>query len=371
MGAVVDAFLSRHVEHSGMQDVLAEWRPVIDETIEELLPREIDDPYLADFFGGPSYRYHAAGIQQALADPIWNMLDRGGKRWRAILFLIMVDALGEDPEEFLLYACIPEILHNGTIIVDDVEDEARKRRGNPALHHQHGVDIALNAGNAMYFIPLKVLDRNSADLGPERRLAAYEMLTHELNRTHLGQGMDICWHNQKEVTVGEDQYLEMCACKTGCLTRIVARLAAIVTEQSEAVETALARYAEDMAIAFQIGDDILDIEHTLDRAGDFGKEFGNDIREGKKTLMVIHTAEEGPPAEVARLEEILWAEDNDEAEILEAIDIMQGADSVEYARDRARELAARARSHLDGLDLDPAAERHLREFTTFVIERRT
>jgi geranylgeranyl diphosphate synthase type I len=163
----------------------------------------------------------------------------------------------------------------------------------------------------------------------------------------------------------------MCACKTGCLTRIVARLAAIVTEQSEAVESALARYAEDMAIAFQIGDDILDIEHTLDRAGDFGKGFGNDIREGKKTLMVIHTAEEAPPAEVARLEEILWAEDNDEAEILEAIDIMQGADSVEYARKRARELAARARSHLDDLDLDPAAERHLRGFTTFVIERRT
>jgi geranylgeranyl diphosphate synthase type I len=354
-----------------MRSVLEERRPVVDETIESLLPRTIDDAYLAEFFGKATHAYDPVAIQQALADPIWDLLDRGGKRWRAVLFLLLVEAFGEDPEAYLEYAAIPEVLHNGTIIVDDVEDGATHRRGSPALHHVYGSDVALNAGNAMYFLPLKVLTRDPADLPAERRLAAYEMLTHELNRTHLGQGMDICWHNQKEVTVGEKEYLEMCACKTGCLTRIVARLAAIVTGKSEAAESALARYAEDMAIAFQIGDDILDIKHTLDQAGDFGKEFGNDIREGKKTLMVIHTAEEGAPAEVARLEEILWAGDNDEREILEAIEIMQGAGSVEYARERAHELAVRARSHLDDLDLDPAAERHLREFATFVVERRT
>ncbi|MFT4922941.1 MAG: geranylgeranyl diphosphate synthase type I [Haloarculaceae archaeon] len=354
-----------------MQEVLAEWRPVIDEAIEDLLPRNVDEAYLADFFGEPSHRYHAEAIQRALADPIWNLLDRGGKRWRAILFLIIVEAFGEDPEEYLHYACIPEILHNGTIIVDDVEDEARKRRGQPALHHGHGVDIALNAGNAMYFIPLKVIDREDGKLSPEQRLAAYEMLTHELNRTHLGQGMDICWHNQKEVTVDEAQYFEMCACKTGCLARIVARLAAIVTDKPETVEHEIAQYAEDMSIAFQIGDDILDIEHTLDQAGDFGKEFGNDIREGKKTLMVIHTAAAAPPEDVARLEEILWARENDDEEILEAIDIMQEAGSLEYAREYAHDLSAQARARLDDLDLDPEAEQHLRQFTRFVIERQT
>ncbi len=353
-----------------MQDVLAEWRPVVDETIEELLPRVLDDAYLAGFFGDPSYRYHSSGIQRALAEPIWNLLDRGGKRWRAILFLIMVDALGAEPEDLLCYACIPEILHNGTIIVDDVEDEARKRRGEPALHHQYGVDIALNAGNALYFIPLKVIERNPADLDAERRLAAYEMLTDELNRTHLGQGMDICWHNKKEIDVDEGEYLEMCACKTGCLTRIVARLAAIVTGESPAVEDALAGYAEEMAIAFQISDDILDVENTLDQAGEFGKEFGNDIREGKKTLMTIHTAATAPPEDVARLEEILWAADNDDADILEAIEMMQEAGSIEYARERARELSANARSHLDSLALEQEPEQHLRDFSRFVVERR-
>jgi len=352
-----------------MRDVLADWRPIIDEGIEELLPRTIDERYLTEFFGEPTYRYQPEAIQRALADPIWGLLDRGGKRWRAILFLIVVDALGEDPEEYRQYACIPEILHNGTIIVDDVEDEASMRRGESALHHQYGTDIALNAGNAMYFIPLKIIDRNRSDLDDGQRLDAYEMLTYELNRTHLGQGMDICWHNQQEITVDEHRYYEMCACKTGCLARIVARLAAIVTGQSDTVEQQLARYAEEMSIAFQIGDDILDIEHSLDQAGDFGKEFGNDIREGKKTLLVIYTGNHAPAAEVARLEEILWAAENTDEEIIEAIELMQGVGAVKYARERAQDLAESARGHLDDLDLEPEPERHLREFTRFVIER--
>jgi geranylgeranyl diphosphate synthase type I len=353
-----------------MQDLLSEWRPVVDEAIEELLPRTIDEDYLADFFGKASYRYDPVAMQRALSDPIWALLDRGGKRWRAILFLAMIEALGEDHQDYLQYATVPEILHNGTIIVDDVEDEARMRRGESALHHDYGTDVALNAGNAMYFVPLKVIDRNSGELSAQQRLDAYEMLTHELNRTHLGQGMDIWWHNQKEIEVEEDQYYEMCACKTGCLARIVARLATIVTDQPDHVEQALAQYAEDMSIAFQIGDDILDIENTLDQAGDFGKEFGNDIREGKKTLMVIHAAETASAEDVARLEEILWADETEKEEILEAIEIMQESGSIEYARKRANELAESARSHLDDLDLEDEPEQYLREFTQFVIERR-
>jgi geranylgeranyl diphosphate synthase type I len=366
-----------------MRDVLAEWRPVVDEAIEELLPRTIDDDYLTDFFGEATYTYDPLAVQEALADPIWELLDRGGKRWRAVVFLILVEAFGEDPEDYLAYACIPEILHNGTIIVDDVEDGAAMRRGDPALHLEHGTDIALNAGNAMYFLPLKIITRNPGALDAETRLEAYEMLMHELNRTHLGQGMDIHWHNEQEIRIGEPEYLEMCACKTGCLGRIVARLAAIVTGQSDEVEAQVARYAQLMSIAFQIGDDILDIEHTLDKAaemagddgdartGEFGKEFGNDIREGKKTLMVIHAAETAPPEDVARLEEILWAEENTTEEILAVVDILQDCGSVEYARERALDLAARARKEIAALDLASEPTDHLQAFTRFVVERQT
>ena len=352
-----------------MRDVLREWRPVVDEAIEELLPRVVDEEYLAAFFGPPTHAYDPEAIQVALADPIWELLDRGGKRWRAVVFLLLVEGFGEDPEEYLPYACIPEILHNGTIIVDDVEDGAEMRRGEEAIHHAVGTDIALNAGNAMYFLPLKVITHDPGDLDAETRLAAYEMLMHELNRTHLGQGMDITWHNERDIDITEAEYLEMCACKTGCLGRIVARLAAIVTGQSDAVEDAVANYAQQMSIAFQIGDDILDVEHSLDRAGEFGKAFGNDIREGKKTLMAIHAVENATPEDAARLEEILWSEDNTDEEIEWVLDLYQSTGAVEYARERAESLAERARTHLDGLALEPEPKTQLAEFTRFVIER--
>jgi geranylgeranyl diphosphate synthase type I len=353
-----------------MREALAEWRPAIDETIEELLPREIDDDYLSDYFGAAAYRYDPEAVQRALANPIWDLLDRGGKRWRAVLLLVLVDGFGEAPRDYLQYACIPEILHNGTIIVDDVEDGATMRRGEPALHHEYGVDVALNAGNAMYFLPLKLITRDPAGLDPETRLAAYEMLMHELNRTHLGQGMDIRWHNAREVGIDEDEYLEMCACKTGALGRIVARLAAIITDNRED-EVAVARFAEELCVAFQIADDILDVEHAMEAGGDFGKGVGNDIREGKKTLMVIHAVNNAARADAERLTDILWAEDNTDAEVREAIDILQATGSVGYARDQAEGLAVAARDHLDDADLDPEVASQLAEFTRFVVERET
>jgi geranylgeranyl diphosphate synthase type I len=351
-----------------MQETLEAWRPVVNETIESLLPRTVDDAYLSEFFREPTYAYDAAALQRALSDPVWDLLDRGGKRWRAILFLVFVEAFGEDPESYLEYAAVPEVLHNGTIIVDDVEDEATYRRGSPALHRDHGSDIALNAGNAMYFLPLKIITRDPADLPADIRLDAYEMLMYELNRTHLGQGMDIYWHNEKEIDVSDQEYLEMCACKTGCLGRIVARLAAIVTDNREA-EAAVADYAEEMAVAFQIADDVLDVEHALQEGGDFGKGVGNDIREGKKTLMAIHAAEHAPPEDAARLEEILWTEATTDADVHEAIEILEATGSVQHAREVAIDLSESAKEHLEDLDLEPEPAAKLVAFAEFVVER--
>ncbi|MFB6133712.1 MAG: polyprenyl synthetase family protein [Halanaeroarchaeum sp.] len=352
-----------------MREMLSAWRPRVDREIEELLPREFSTEELVERFGSPRFVYDTEALNEALVEPVWDLLDRGGKRWRPVLFLTLVDGLGADPEAHLPYATIPEILHTGTIIVDDVEDGATLRRGEEAIHRRYGTDVALNAGNALYFVPLKVVSDNPTDLPPEQQLAIYEMLTYELNRTHLGQGTDIVWHNQCEVAISEDEYLEMSACKTGCLGRIAGRLAALVTEQPESVEAALADYAESLSIAFQIGDDILDVKHSLDDAGDFGKAFGNDVREGKRTLMVIHAMQEGSPERAERLESILTAEEVSNDDVYEAIEILEATDSVEYARERALDFAADARERLDEVDLEPSIEDDLREFTRYVIDR--
>ena len=353
-----------------MEELLEDLRPRIDAAIEEVLPRQVDEDYLSDFFGPPSYRYDAAGIQQALSEPVWDLLDRGGKRWRVVVFLQFLEAFGhDDPDSLLAYAIIPEILHNGTIIVDDVEDNALMRRGEEALHLKYGEDVALNAGNALYFLPLKIIAHNPADLDHDVQLEVYNMLMYELNRTHLGQGMDICWHNERDIRASVDEYLEMTACKTGCLAKIVARLASIITGQPATTERAVADYAEALAIAFQIGDDILDIEHTMDRAGDFGKSFGNDIREGKTTLMAIHTAERAAPAERERLESILSANEVTREEVLEVIELYERYDSIEFAKEQAHTLADEASDYLRQVELEPAPTQRLIDFTRFVIER--
>ncbi|MFW6383796.1 MAG: polyprenyl synthetase family protein [Halodesulfurarchaeum sp.] len=352
-----------------MRDALTTWREDVDREIARLLPRTITEEALSDLFGEPRFEYDVTAIDRALFEPVWDLLDRGGKRWRPVLFLELVRALGADPEKYLPYATIPEILHTGTIIVDDVEDDATLRRGEEAIHLRYGTDIALNAGNALYFVPLKIISQNPADLDPDQRLGIYEMLTFELNRTHLGQGTDIVWHNATDVAITEEQYLEMSACKTGCLGRIAGRLAALVTDSSAAIETAFADYAESLSIAFQIGDDILDVEHSLDQAGEFGKAFGNDIREGKRTLLIIHALTEASPADRDRLESILTADSVSEEDIEWVLDLLVETGSVEHARDRAKRLAADAREHLEGLALDREVKRSLDEFTRYVIER--
>ena len=352
-----------------MRDALTAWRTDVDREIAQLLPRTITEEKLAELFGAPRFEYDTDAIERALFEPVWDLLDRGGKRWRPVLFLELVDALGEDPEQYLPYATIPEILHTGTIIVDDVEDDATLRRGEEAIHLRYGTDIALNAGNALYFVPLKIISQNPADLDPDQQLAIYEMLTFELNRTHLGQGTDIVWHNTPNVEITEAQYLEMSACKTGCLGRIAGRLAALVTDSHTEVEDAFAAYAESLSIAFQIGDDILDVKNSLDQAGDFGKAFGNDIREGKRTLLVIHALKEADQPDRDRLESILTASDVSDDEIREVLTLLQETGSIEHARQTAERLATDARSHLEGLDLDPDVRDSLEEFTHYVIER--
>jgi geranylgeranyl diphosphate synthase type I len=124
-----------------------------------------------------------------------------------------------------------------------------------------------------------------------------------------------------------------------------------------------------MSVAFQIADDVLDAEAAIESDRGFGKAIGNDVREGKKTLMAIHAAENASPAAAARLEEILWAEENSAAEIGEAIGILDETDSIEYARERALDLSASARERLDGLDLEPDPADDLAAFTRFVVSR--
>lgn len=134
--------------------LLDEKAKFVDEAIEKYIPRKFTKNALLFKLNPPNYGFNLESLDKAIAEPIWEFLDRGGKRWRPSLFLLICEALGRNPNDFVDFAIIPEIVHNGTLMIDDIEDQSELRRGKSCTYKIYGLDIAINAGNAMYYLPL-------------------------------------------------------------------------------------------------------------------------------------------------------------------------------------------------------------------------
>ena len=350
-------------------DYLEKLKPEIDGMIEKYLPKKVTKKWLNFTFGKPRYIFSKKAVEESLIKPIWNFISRGGKRWRPVLFLLVTEAVGGNIEKVKDFVVIPELAHEGSIIEDDIEDQSELRRGKPCLHRIFGEDIALNAGNFLYFLPLLALIKNRKKFKPEILVKAYETYIQEMINIHLGQGTDIFWHKGKVKKIDEKEYLQMCAFKTGCLSRMAAKLAVVLLKGDEKLAKVVGRVAETVGVAFQIQDDILDISLAGKEREKFGKSFGNDIKEGKRTLMVINTLKKATKKDKKRLIEILNKHTDDLEERKEAIEIIKKYDSIEYAKKVAKKIMREAWEEADRvLDLSPAKKR-LKEFVNYLIER--
>ena len=346
---------------------LKKYASLVDEAIRRYIPEEMTEEAVKWACGEPRYAYDTAVLTEAITRPFWDLLKRGGKRWRPALMLVVYEAIsGRDAREVLDFAIIPEVIHNGTLIVDDVEDDSLLRRGEPCLHRIYGTDIAINVGNTMYYLPLMLVVR-SERLDEATKLRIYETYIQEMVRLSFGQAMDIAWHRGiRGADVSEEQYLQMCAYKTGTLARFAAKLGAILAKAPEEQVESIGRFAEAIGVAFQIQDDILNI------AGDpeaYGKEWGGDITEGKRTLMVIYTLRRAPEAERRRLLEILDMHTRDIELIREAVAIMERHGAIEYAKEVARRLVGEAWAEVDKWLRPSEAKEALRALAQFLIER--
>jgi len=342
----------------------------IDNAIEKYIPRKFDKNSILFQLNPPKYEYNLEALNKAIAEPIWEFLDRGGKRWRPIFFLLVCEALGKNPEEFFEFAMIPEVIHNGTIIVDDVEDNSELRRGKPCSHRIYGVDVAVNVGNAMYFLPFLALIKNKTKLSSEKVNKIYEIYIREMINLSLGQAMDIAWHRglANADALDEKNYLQMCAYKTGTLARMAAKIAAVLADADESLTEKLGQFAEAVGVAFQMQDDILDLT---------GKEFaerkggrGQDITEGKRTLMVIHTLSKATPSERKRLLEILGMHTTDQKLRDEAIALMEKYGAIEYTKRFAQKIVNQSWNEIDKLLPPSNAKEKLKAFTTYLVERK-
>ena len=298
----------------------------IDKNIERLIPKRFNKEWFNTVFNDAIGEYDCEACTEAIATPIWNLLERGGKRWRPLLMKLSYFIVGGENKQLInKFSIIPELIHNGTLIIDDIEDCSELRRGKPCIHKIFGEDIAINAGNMLYYFPLLTLIKDES-LNFETKAKLYGIINEEMIKLSFGQGLDIYWHNT-EIIPTEKQYLQMCAFKTGTLARMSAKLGAILGNGTEKQINTLGKFAESIGVAFQIQDDILNITNN-----NWGKDFGEDITERKRTLMAIKTLESVNETDKKRLLEILNLKTKNKGLIKEAINIIKKYNAIDYSR---------------------------------------
>jgi geranylgeranyl diphosphate synthase, type I len=352
-----------------IEKFLEEKAPLIDKAIEKYIPRKFTKSAVLFKVDPPKYSCNIETINKAIADPIWDMLDRGGKRWRPALFLLICEAIGKKSGDFLDFAIIPEVIHNGTLVIDDIEDSSEVRRGKPCSYRIFGMDIAVNAGNTMYYLPLLPLMKKRKTVPAKKLNDIYEIYVQEMINLSIGQAMDIAWHkglaNADEID--EKDYLQMCAYKTGTLARMAAKLAAVLAGADKELVDKLGHFTESIGIAFQMKDDILDLT---------GKEFaekkgglGQDITEGKRTLIVIRALKTANPSDKKRLVEILNMHTSDQKLRDEAIAIMQKNKAIESVKQTAAKIVEDSWREVDKLLPASESKEKLKAFAEFLIKR--
>jgi len=353
-----------------IEKFLKQTAPQIDQAIEKYIPKKFSKDALLFEINPPHYSHNLKPLNKAIADPIWDILDRGGKRWRPALFLLICEALG-NTKDYLDFAIIPEVIHNGTLVIDDIEDSSDIRRGKPCLHKTFGVDIAVNAGNAMYYLPLLTLMKHREDLSVELQRDVYEIYVQEMINLSMGQAIDIAWHkgtaNAEELN--EQDYLQMCAYKTGTLARMAAKMAATLSGANNELAEKLGQLAECVGVAFQMQDDILDLtgeEFAKNKGG-----IGGDITEGKRSLLVIHTLQKANPTDKDRLLKILALHTTDQTLRNEAINLIKKYGAFEHVKALAEHMLKESWSEVDKLLPTPQAKEKIKAFTEFLIKRNT
>ncbi|PUA32017.1 MAG: hypothetical protein B9J98_04530 [Candidatus Terraquivivens tikiterensis] len=352
-------------EEQQVLSMLREYSRLVEEAIERYVPRKFTEEEAARLFGRPRFSYEPDSLTKAISDPFWDLMDRGGKRWRPALLLITYEALGGRAEDVVDIAIIPEIVHNGTLIVDDIEDNGDFRRGKECIHRIYGIDVAVNVGNTMYYLPLLGLLKDKK-IPQEKKLAILQCYVEEMLRLSLGQAMDIAWHKGLVSDIDEEHYMQMCAFKTGSLSRMAVGIAGILADADHELLERLKDFAESLSIAFQIQDDILNI---IGDARKYGKEIGGDIKEGKRTLMVIYAMKHLPKEEADRLKEILSMHTSEPSLIEEAISLIKRSGAVEYAAGVAKKLVKESWDALDALLPNTPAKKKLKALANFLIVR--
>jgi octaprenyl-diphosphate synthase len=253
----------------------------------------------------------------------------GGKRLRPAVLLLLARALGYRGDAHVLLAAVIEFIHTATLLHDDVVDDSELRRGRPTANAHFGNAASVLVGDFLYSRSFQMM----VDAGEMRVM---RILSDATNRIAEGEVLQLM--NVHDPSVDEQRYLEVVGRKTAALFEAAARIAAVIADVGADQEEAAARYGAGLGVAFQMVDDVLDYSGQVE---DIGKRLGDDLREGKVTLPLIHAMRSAGESERQRIEKAVREGGGDFAEIAR---IVQKSGSIAYVRCRAADESARAAS---------------------------
>ncbi len=302
---------------------------------------------------------------EVLYNSAMHIVSAGGKRLRPYLVLKSCELVGGDPDSALPFAAAMEALHNFTLIHDDIMDNDELRRGVPTVHKLWGVPIAIVSGDLLFAKAYQAMLKPAidGDLGCKRVIECIKRVTEATITICEGQTMDISYSDVRDTS--EDDYLSMVGGKTASLFKACAEVGAIVGGGSTEEVAKVGSFAYDAAIAFQIVDDVLGV--TSDEEI-LGKPVGSDIREGKKTLIVIHALKHASTEEKEVIEKVLGFKDASTSDIEAAKNALRSTGGIDYAMIKALEYEKKAKVSLAPFP-ESQAKSDLLEFMEYFLKR--
>ena len=298
--------------------------------------------------------------QERLRGAMSHLFTGGGKRLRAIMPRLVGDAVGNGHQgHYTLGACI-EIIHNFTLVHDDIMDQDPIRRGLDAVHVAYDDPTAINAGDAMLALGFEMLADSSHIEDSQLRhvVSAIGQMVR-----HVAEGQQEDFEFEERDSVSEDEYISMIAGKTSAMFETCAETGAILAGADSETVANMANWGLNLGLCFQIMDDYIDMTSDTET---LGKPAGSDIVQGKRTLIAIHALESG--AELPTFHKLFGTESTDTSELDIAVQELNDNGSIQYALDRAMEHHRIAHGCLDKLEQTPAVDL-LRDMTDFQLVR--
>jgi geranylgeranyl diphosphate synthase type II len=313
---------------------------------------------LVESFGKYFNKKHFPETPATLYEPGDYFLSWGGKRIRPVICLMGNEMFADITPEAYHVATAIELFHNFTLIHDDIMDEAPLRRGMETVHMKYGSNTALLTGDVMMIQSYENLNK----INPQYLQRILGLFNKTAREVCEGQQLDIDFEKMPEVSL--DAYIEMISLKTSVLLAASLEMGAILGGASEGNCRHLYGFGKNLGIAFQIQDDYLDAFGDPEK---FGKETGGDIRQNKKTFLLLHALEVADAAQKKELQQLM--EDNPSDKVQKVLSLFKACNVDEWAKQLKEKYLQTALKHLDDIAVMSVRKKPLAELAEFLIQR--